>query len=133
MKQMKGGFQHIKGTIFPYDVVVCLGVTKENILKYFKKKFVDGLSESDKECLEITHQKGRTLQLDNRAFILWLPKYPKTPSNFGDLQHEINHVVNLMFMFMGNKLTSDCDEVTAYMTGYFTEKIYEGYGFMKKS
>lgn len=119
----KTGFLLVKGQTFPYDVLVCLGATREQILEYFNKRFEDVISETEKNQL-IMSGYGRTLHLENRAFILWTKDFPKTPEQFGYLAHEIFHVADLMLRSAGLSLSDDSDEAWAYQIDWLTKRIY---------
>ena len=122
----KGGFLRIKGETFPYDVLVCLGVKREEILAYFDKHFVDALSPKDLENLEMKGH-GRVVRLDNNAFVLWTADFPKTPEQFGWLAHEIFHTADLMLRKAGATLSDDSDEVWAYQIDWLTKIIFKAF------
>lgn len=125
---MKKGFYKLVGETYPYDIVVCLGTTREEILAHFKKKFIKGLTKDDEEKLEMTGH-GLTLRLDNKAFILWLAKYPRTSEQFGYLAHEIFHVADIMLRSAGLTLSDDSDEAWAYHIHWITRNIYKAFKF----
>lgn len=123
----KAGFLLIKGQTFPYDVLVCLGTTKQEILDYTDKKFENCFTDEEKELLNIEGKKGKVLRLKNRAFILWLPTYPILSDDFGHLAHEIFHTGDLILRAAGITLSDDSDEAFAYQIGWLTEKIYNSF------
>ena len=122
----KARFLKIRGETFPYDVMVCLGTSREDILAYFKKHFINGLSAKDLEELQMTGH-GRTLRLENNAFILWTKSFPRTPAEFGYLAHEIFHTADLILRFAGVSLSDDSDEVWAYQIDWLTHRIYSAF------
>lgn len=127
MSKPKSGFLLLKGETFPYDVIVCLGVTREDILVYVKKRFTDdALSLNDLEGLQMRGH-GRTLRLDNKAYILWTKNYPETPEQFAWLAHEIFHTCDLMLRSAGVTLSDDSDEVWAYQIDWMTRHIYRAF------
>lgn len=123
----KAGFLFIKGQTFPYDIVVCIGVTKEDIIKYFEKKFINALQKDDIEMLDVSGSHGRTIRLENKAMILWLKKFPTTPEDFDYLSHEIFHTADLILRGLGAKLSDDSDEIWAYHIGWITRNIYKAF------
>lgn len=127
----KAGFLLIKGQTFPYDVIVCIGVTRGDIFHYFEKRFLDSLTESDKKNI-VMEGHGRTIVLENRALILWLKEFPKTPEHFGHLAHEIFHTSDLMLRRLGASLSDDSDEVFAYQVDWITKNIYKYFELCKK-
>lgn len=122
----KSGFLLIKGATFPYDVLVCLGVTRDEILAYVKRRFIKGLSPSDLEQLEMVGH-GRTIYLENRATILWLKELPKNAEQHGWLAHEIFHTADLILRRLGATLSDDSDEVWAYQIDWLTRTIFKAF------
>lgn len=105
--------------IFPFDVLVCLGNPKKEILKWINRTKYK-LSEGEVEAITITGM-GRTIILRGGQTILWLKNYPKAGS--GTLAHEIFHAVEMVTDRMGIKLSQDSDETFAYMVQYLTNEI----------
>lgn len=122
----KGGFLLIKGETFPYDVLVCLGVTREDILAYFKKHFEYDFAHEELEQLEMRGH-GRTLRLNSNAMICWTKVFPRKPAEFGYLAHEIFHTADLIIRKSGATLSDDSDEVWAYQIDWLTRRIYEAF------
>ncbi len=123
----KGGFLLIKGETFPYDVLVCLGVTREEILAYFKKHFEYDFAPEELEQLEMRGH-GRTLRLNSNAMICWTKEFPRTAAEFGYLAHEIFHTADLIIRRAGATLSDDSDEVWAYQIDWLTRRIYWAFG-----
>lgn len=126
-KKSKAGFLIIEGDVWPYDVVVALGTTKEQFIEYTDRKFVTALSKEDKDKLKFDGQ-GMTVMLSNFATIMWLKDYPETPKGFGILAHEIFHVADVILWKAGLNLSQDSDESWAYLIDWLTRRIYEEYG-----
>lgn len=107
--------------IFPFDILVCLGSDREEIMKKISQhKYV--LSEEEKERI-IMHGSGRTIMLEGGQTILWLKHYPKPGS--GVLAHEVCHSIDFLLDRIGIIITDRCDELRAYMNEYLTNKIRE--------
>ena len=122
-KTKKAGFLLINGETWPYDVVVGLGVDRDQFKDYLKRRFVNPLTKDDDEKL-FCKGHGLTLRLENKSFVLWLKKFPNTPDGFGFLAHEIFHTADLMLRSAGMELSSDSDEAWAYQIGWLTNIIY---------
>lgn len=119
------GFLVIKGEVFPYDVLVCLGTTGQQILKYTERKFVECFTDEEKNAIkDIDSKKGYTLRLQNNAILLWTRDFPHTPEQFGYLMHEIFHASDLTLRRAGCALSDDSDEVWAYQIEWLTERIF---------
>lgn len=126
MKITKGGIFRVRGTVYPYDILVCLGVTREDILTYFKKTFLNALTDADKEQIKMTGL-GRTVRLENNAFICWTKDFPRTSEQYSALAHEIFHTIDLMLRRAGLSLSDDSDEAWAYAIGWLTKEIYSAF------
>jgi hypothetical protein len=109
----------IYGTQFPFDVLVCLGSKREDIIKRIDRTIYK-LTDEEKGHL-IMHGHGKTLILDGGQIILWTALYPKLGS--GTLAHEIFHAVDFILDRMGVRHSFDSDEVWAYLIKYYTNEI----------
>lgn len=112
-------FNVISLVIYPYDVLVSFGQSDEDLKKDLKKlgvKWEERFSTPADYDGYFTHLKGGGL--------LRLIDYPKTPKQYGHLQHEIFHAAETCLQYLGFKLTDDSCEAYAYIIGYLTEKIY---------
>ena len=125
-KSKKAGFLKVRGGIIPFDTLVCLGVTREQILEKIKKDFVYTLSKEEDEQLQMFGE-GRTVRMEGGWTVLWVKKFPTSPQVKNHLAHEIFHVVDFTLRCMGIKLSADSNEIYAYYTGWLTEQIYEAF------
>lgn len=104
--------------IFPFDVLVCLGLNREDVMRKIGNHY--DLSEEEKENLHM-YGTGRTVMLEGGQTILWLKNYPRPGS--GVLVHEIYHAKDFILDKIGIKMSSDCDELGAYMVEYLNNEI----------
>lgn len=124
MKKIKYKIFLIKRETFDFDVLVCLGTERKDIINFANKRFKSAFTSDDLEKLEM-RGCGLTVQLYSKAFVLWLKKFPTTLKDFGYLTHEIFHTSDLMLRQAGMVLSDDSDEAWAYQIGWLTKKIYE--------
>lgn len=106
--------------VFPLDVLVCLGMTNEEIHKEVAK--YHKMDDEVKEAVSIVGT-GKTAMLRHGGIVLSLRHYPK-PGD-GVLVHEIFHAVYLFLQKIGITISDDCDELPAYMMQYLSNKIHE--------
>jgi hypothetical protein len=60
------------------------------------------------------------------ASVIRLKSIPKTPEDFGRLQHEITHVVMfLLYHLLHTPHNLDTTEAYSYLTQYITEETYK--------
>lgn len=105
--------------IYPFDVMVSLGETDEQLKKSLKKTSIDW------DDLMICRGVGRTFMDDSGRGIIRLKSYPHTCEDYGVLQHEIFHYVTFIMDKIGMKLNlCDSDEAYSYLIGYLTTQIY---------
>ena len=105
--------------IFPFNVMVCLGSTRKEIIKELKK-FDYTLNEEESERLQM-YGKGRTVMLDGGGTVLWLNYIPKKGS--GVLAHEVFHVVQFLLVKIKMDIDRNNEELPAYMIEYLTNEI----------
>lgn len=117
----KRSLNHIvSNEVFPFDVMFSFGQTNEELEKTFKGFAVNTGNY-------FTHQlkKGMCTQFSNGQIIVRMPNYPRTPADYGTLQHEIYHAAHYMRSHMGDTFTPESEESYAYLVGFLTKKIYE--------
>lgn len=120
----------IKGTTFPYDTIIGLGVTPQDIIDYGEREFINPFTESDKEKILRNPKKGKVCKMECNAFILWLDKYPTDAETFSYLAHEIFHLSDLILRYAGASLSDDSDEVWAYLIDWYTRTIYQKFNLI---
>lgn len=111
--------------VYPFDVMVSVGETNEQIDKHFKKY---NLTAEDVSLATITSPtvKGRTVMLSTNQTLIRITEMPKTSRDYANLQHEIFHAVTFVMDRIGMKLVlMESDEAYAYLISYLTEKIYQ--------
>lgn len=111
----------VKYHLFPFDVLVCLGSKREEILKHLKK-YTFKLTEKEEKQLQM-EGNGRTLILEGNQTILWTRYYPRAGS--GTLAHEIFHAVDFLTAKVGINLVAGSEEVYAYAIQYLTNEIFK--------
>ena len=99
----------ISWAIYSFDVLVCLGVTRDAIIQYFKK-FKQELSEDELGRL-VMFGDGRCIMFEDGQTILWIKDMPKKGSSV--LAHEIFHAVIFLMDRIGIKLLDGSDEAYA--------------------
>lgn len=109
--------------IYPFDVMISLGETDEQVVAHLDKYGIDITDNTSWKFEETT--KGRCIMFPNNQTLIRLLKYPATSQDYGFLQHEIFHAVHFITRKMGFKLKLSSCEAYAYLVGYLTEKIYE--------
>lgn len=106
--------------IYPFDVMVSLGETDEELKSSLKK--VNTEWDDNMACVG----KGRFYMTEQKQSIIRLSVYPKTNEDYGTLAHEIFHAVTHILNVVGMKLAFfKSDEAYAYLMGYLTTEIYK--------
>lgn len=106
--------------VYPFDVMVSLGQTDEELKVSMAKYNVDW---SDK--MKCTGKGLFYMTKENQSLIRqW--NYPTTPEDYGSVQHEIFHCVTHILDRIGMKLVLyKSDEAYSYMVGFLTTEIYK--------
>ncbi|MFA6096718.1 MAG: hypothetical protein WC788_03780 [Candidatus Paceibacterota bacterium] len=102
--------------IYPFDVMISIGTTTEEVIKAITKLGCE-LSDNEKKLLEVTG-RGRTVMLENGQTVIRLKSYSQSV-----LAHEIFHAVCFLFDRIGITFSSDSDEAFAYAIEYLTREI----------
>lgn len=118
----------IKCHIYPFDVMVSIGETDEQVGKHLDKHLPDMLTEDEINSCRYTRDisRGEAVMFGCGASFLRIRKLPSTPGEFGTLAHEIFHIATFIMNAVGMKLKLRVsDEAYAYLIGYLTKEIYE--------
>lgn len=113
--------------VYPFDVMVSMGQTDEQLEKILDKYLIEAPDTTWKWHNETA--QGRFCILSSNQGLIKLRNIPETPVQYGYLQHEIFHYVTHILDRIGMKLIlMKSDEAYAYMIGYLTEEIYKRFG-----
>lgn len=107
--------------IYPFDLMISIGETDDQLIKRFKKLNI----EFDDELKFEENGRGRTGLLESGQGIIRLKKHPRTNEDYGTLQHEIFHYVQFLMDRFKMPLNMDTCEAYAYLIGYLTTEIYK--------
>ena len=125
-KKTKGIIATIKPNVWPYDVLLCVESTIEEIVQHIEVKKQYKLSDKERDLFQARHfRQGRTLQLQNNAIVLWLRHKPVSPYTIAVLAHEAFHATDFILDNAGLKLTNESDEAYAYLLDFIVrEALY---------
>lgn len=111
---------------YPFDVLVCIGSSDEEVFKELKK-FGQNLSDEDKKILKCEGD-GRTVMLEGGQTVLRVKIYKDKAQMASYIAHEVFHAVE--FLFDCIKLKYDVNtssEAFAYQIAHLTRQIYDKY------
>jgi hypothetical protein len=106
------------------QTLVCIGVTKEEILKWLKKvKGKPMFIAAIEECFEVPTQCDGCFWYHSvaKGSILWLESLEYTPKSMAILSHEICHAVRRLLIEERNMVNEV--EAICYQTEYLTKSI----------
>ncbi len=111
---------------YPYEILVCFGGGREDILDELDGKIsVEDMSFlAHRDTLNL--KGGKFIGMGSGVSLIWVHSQPRSSEARGSLAHEIFHAVKWLFDFLGIYLDDNSEEVWAYQVGYITEQIYEG-------
>ena len=122
MKKDKLKFFLIKGTVYPFDVLVTTA-NDEEVFNYIENNKKYKLNDEEKSLLEI-HGNGKTTMLLGGQVIVRLKKAKTSIAIELDvLSHELNHAVFFVFDRVGIKHTMDSDEAFCYYQQYLLKEV----------
>lgn len=114
--------------VYPFDVMVSIGQTDKQLAESLKPYDNGRMTERDYELCKYTSDTclGRAAMFSTNSSILRTRQIPKTANDFGNMAHEVFHVVTFVMHQIGMKLVvMKSDEAYAYLIGYLTENIYK--------
>jgi hypothetical protein len=69
--------------------------------------------------------RGKYFHRTGYCPIIWLPRFPSTPREYGTLAHEAMHVVTILMAWAGIQLNGDTDEVYCHALGHLVNSVLE--------
>lgn len=116
-KRKRNHFFLIRGTIYPFDVLITTASFDE-VIKYIEHRKHYDLNDEEKEKLNM-HGTGRTVMLRGGQTIIRLPLVKtELGIDVSNLVHEIEHATFFLFDRTGIKHSEDSDEAFAYYQSY---------------
>lgn len=121
-KQIKLNFI-IPLVVYPFDVMISINQTNDEIEKSLKFKGID-YSDVNVRCDSST-RRGRTIMFKGNQTLIRMFEFELTPNCYGYLAHEIFHAVEFVMERIGMKLCHKSDEAFAYLIQYLTTEIHK--------
>lgn len=109
--------------IYPFDLMVSVGQTDDELKAVFKKFHI--VVEDHMWQFDGPGGRGRFCFFESNQGFIRLRKRPITPDEYGTLQHEIFHYVAHFLHKLRMPWHPKNDEAHAYLIGYITEQIYK--------
>lgn len=111
--------------IYPFDVMVSVDQTDEQLMKILRKH-----GEDEQSCEKLLNQPdtcpGRAVLLASNRTVIRLRRQRSKAKFAGIIAHEVFHAVTFIFDRIGITFDLDkCDEAYAYAIMYLAEKIHE--------
>ena len=114
--------------VYPFDLMVHFGDPQ-----IMFSRLRDRITQESLLDIQLDFERGvgtgRTLLDEGTGVLLLWIKEPWSDNfsseSFGTLNHEIFHVVELLFDRIGITLSGDSSEAFAYLIGFITRKIHE--------
>lgn len=100
----------------------------EEIFQCLKKDGLE-LTREDKQDFLAKDTSGLACETfkdgEVESYLLWLPRFNSTPTDWNTLSHEITHLKNYIWEYIGLKdgVATKFDEVEAYLIGWLTEEF----------
>ena len=111
--------------VFDYSVTCVVGDYKK-ATEYVAKVY----EENNPSELEIRYAgsapRGQCFYKDGYIPIIWIPRKPTTPREYGTLAHECLHAVTVFLNWSHINCSIGEDEVACHSVGYLVSKILEG-------
>jgi hypothetical protein len=129
MKKNKSKNFIIECEVYSFDLYISIGEDDKQFLNNIAKKLPPECLEELKEDPEIVifgkTTLARAMMFDNGQLAIRFKRYPQSCRDYGNISHELFHVVDFLFHHLKMPLTPDTREAYAYLIGYITTKFYE--------
>jgi hypothetical protein len=119
MKKPKQGHSFIISyEVYPFDVLVSLNQTDDEVEKLLKKKLPD--DQHDEIAIVFkNNSNARTVMFSGGQTFIRFNEHP----GYGLIAHEVFHAVNYLFDRIGITLSDDSGEAWAYLIQYLMYNI----------
>jgi hypothetical protein len=103
--------------VFDHELIVALG-TNENFIKFARWEY------DDPEYQGISHANGSFSHKNGCIPAIWLPRYPRSPEEYGTLTHEVHHAVShILRDWAGMENNEHTEEAFAHAMGFCVSEI----------
>lgn len=126
----KAKWKYIRADVYRRGITIFIG-SREELNKFVEKafkgmpKFIEDVKESDG-----SHSLGTTWVEEGGQSLIWIPKFPKTPTQIGNLSHEILHATFALLDYVGVEYRYDGpNEPYTYLQEYFLVKALTKRGY----
>jgi len=109
--------------MFDFSINVVIG-KYEGLNEYVRYKFEDDYFDI-KNSESVNGAYGWSIYCPGYCPIVWIPRYPKTPRQYGTLSHELFHAVCHMSRWANLDLTDNSEEVFAHALTHLITKVLE--------
>jgi hypothetical protein len=118
-KQNKKGYSFlVKYAIYPFDVLVSISQTDDEVIKLLKKKLPDDQHYEIPTVFE-NNSIARTIMFSGGQTFMRFNARP----GYGLIAHEVFHAAHFLFDKINIKLSNDSDEAWTYLIQYLTYSI----------
>ena len=112
-------FKVVDSVIYPCDILFTVGTTKDEVISYLKDNCNYPLDAEETEKFNLSgNKKGYTIQLKNRAIVLWVEN-----DSLPIIAHKVYHVVEFTMEFIKTPMNEATSEPCAYFTEYLFRQI----------
>lgn len=108
---------------YDYDFWVVVSEDTDRVQEWFRKKFDPTFKHN--------FGQGFVAQFKDYTPVLWIPRFPKTPREYGTLSHEIFHMTEKIMVWSGVVLTEHSEEAYCHLIAYITRNILERFDLTK--
>lgn len=120
MKPHKVLFRTFKLPVFGASIWVIVSNTLQTGIEYARDRTSEIIAKDE----EIKHLRAYTYAYENeqnvRKYILFLNPY----ASAGEIAHEVKHLINILFLWHGYKLSTSNDEMECYYLEIIINKVH---------
>ena len=118
---MKYGLKEITIDFGTFDyAATCIVGPWAGVQKYVRWKLDDPTTDVG------SVSRGKFFHRDGYSPIIWIPRRPRTPEEYGTLSHECMHLIREVMGWAGVVLTYETDEAYCHAMGHAVRTILRG-------
>lgn len=115
-KSVKCFVGKLTGGIYPYECLVFIGATKDQIMRKMKQYQMN--EEKEKFLDEMELYGGKATMFSDNTMFMWV-----FDDDIPTIAHELFHITEFIMTRSGQKLTDDSDEGWAYLNAHLWSQI----------
>ena len=113
---------HVHMGMFDFGINVAIGPV-ENLTRYVRYKLEDEDFGKNDDAVRLTDGRGWYIARRGFCQIVWIPRFPRSPREYGTLAHESIHAVSRMMEWASIPSNYDTEEVLTHGVSHIVTSV----------